>query len=552
MGIVFLIPNSAKSVPKLINFQGSVQKDGKPIEGQGEFKFAIVDNNNNSLWRNDGIKADGEPSNSVVLPIVRGVFSIALGDTTISNMAALQLDLFDNENLFVRIWYESSDGVYEQLTPDVRLTSVGFAIKARTVEVIPDGIVTNNKLDKTLRDEISSNTSKIAKFEQESNSIGSLKGVFASYNREEVGYKRIHSFSEKNWIPLDATNIPTAGSGQAFDGNVNYLFVWGGVVGTENYIKTGAVFNISTSSWSNINTLNAPDSRTSHSGILGNSEFIIWGGLGSNGLVNTGARYQLSDGSWYSMTTNNAPSARFSSTAIWTGSRMLIWGGRNYNGVLNDGGFYDPLTDTWTPLTSSNVLTPRYRNTAILANNKVIMWGGMGPNGTKGDGAIIFINNGVPVTSGMVPMTMIGAPLARSNHSAIWTGDKMIIWGGVNSQRQLYSDGYTFDPVADIWEPISSVNSPSPRELHAAVWTGNEMLIIAGRGSAGALSDAHAYDPTSNSWRQLEGSVGERYGSTAIWTGEKAIVFGGNNSQQPLIAPVITDPNPSIHLFIKK
>ena len=103
MGIVFLIPNSAKSVPKLINFQGSVQKDGKPIEGQGEFKFAIVDNNNNSLWRNDGIKADGEPSNSVVLPIVRGVFSIALGDTTISNMAALQLDLFDNENLFVRI-----------------------------------------------------------------------------------------------------------------------------------------------------------------------------------------------------------------------------------------------------------------------------------------------------------------------------------------------------------------------------------------------------------------------------------------------------------------
>ena len=128
----------------------------------------------------------------------------------------------------------------------------------------------------------------------------------------------------------------------------------------------------------------------------------------------------------------------------------------------------------------------------------------------------------------------------------------MIIWGGVSSQGQLYSDGFMFDPVGNSWTSISSVNAPLARERHAAVWTGSEMVIIAGKGGAGGLSDAHAYDPVSDHWRQLSGNVGARYGSTAAWTGGQIIVFGGENGQQPLISPMKLDPTPAANLFIKE
>jgi hypothetical protein len=78
------------------------------------------------------------------------------------------------------------------------------------------------------------------------------------------------------------------------------------------------------------------------------------------------------------------------------------------------------------------------------------------------------------------------------------------------------------------------------------------MVIIAGRGGAGALSDAHAYDPVSDRWRQLSGNVGARYGSTAVWTGAQVIVFGGENGQQPLSRPMKLDPTPTMNLFIKE
>ena len=186
----------------------------------------------------------------------------------------------------------------------------------------------------------------------------------------------------------------------------------------------------------------------------------------------------------------------------------------------------------------------------------MLIWGGKGITGALGDGGVIPLSDGVPLAvslgGGYIPIATTGSPAPRSRHTAIWTGDRMIIWGGISSQSQFYSDGFMYDPVGKSWTPISSVNAPTARELHSAVWTGTEMVIIAGRGGAGALSDAHAYDPVSDRWRQLSGNVGARYGSTAVWTGAQVIVFGGENGQQPLSRPMKLDPTPTMNLFIKE
>jgi len=54
----------------------------------------------------------------------------------------------------------------------------------------------------------------------------------------------------------------------------------------------------------------------------------------------------------------------------------------------------------------------------------MIIWGGYGAS---------HINTGGkydPVGNSWTATTTTGAPSARSDHTAVWTGTKMIIWGG--------------------------------------------------------------------------------------------------------------------------
>jgi N-acetylneuraminic acid mutarotase len=81
------------------------------------------------------------------------------------------------------------------------------------------------------------------------------------------------------------------------------------------------------------------------------------------------------------------------------------------------------------------------------------------------------------------PITTIGAPISRENHTAIWTGSKMIIWGGYGwgtSDWIGLNTGGIYDPQTDTWFDISITNAPSGRILHTTVWTGSEMIIWGG------------------------------------------------------------------------
>jgi hypothetical protein len=40
-----------------------------------------------------------------------------------------------------------------------------------------------------------------------------------------------------------------------------------------------------------------------------------------------------------------------------------------------------------------------------------------------------------------VPTSTDGAPSARGNHTAVWTGKEMIVWGGTNGATNLESAG---------------------------------------------------------------------------------------------------------------
>jgi hypothetical protein len=85
-----------------------------------------------------------------------------------------------------------------------------------------------------------------------------------------------------------------------------------------------------------------------------------------------------------------------------------------------------------------------------------------------------------PGSDTWAPISTEGAPETRYRHTAVWTGDRMLIWGGNSGGGNELSTGGSYDPVTDHWTPTTTSNAPPPTDEHAAVWTGTRMIVWGG------------------------------------------------------------------------
>ncbi|MEY2523117.1 MAG: hypothetical protein QOJ66_1682, partial [Ilumatobacteraceae bacterium] len=135
---------------------------------------------------------------------------------------------------------------------------------------------------------------------------------------------------------------------------------------------------------------------------------------------------------------------------VWDGSGVVLWGGASYDKALHlqpaaaDGAVYDAATDTWR-----------------------------------------IIDN---------------APIAgRRSATTVWTGSRVVIWGGLDDEGRGLHDGALFDPSSGEWTKMTDAPAEVSAEGSAAVWTGTEVLVWGGpSGSKGA-----AFDPKTEQWRLL-------------------------------------------------
>jgi N-acetylneuraminic acid mutarotase len=173
--------------------------------------------------------------------------------------------------------------------------------------------------------------------------------------------------------------------------------------------------------------------------------------------------------------TTYVPSGRDFHTAVWTGTEMIVWGGYNNGNDLNTGGRYDPTTDGWTATSIVNAPTGRESHTAVWTGNEMIVWGGLGC------GSNCRLNTGArynPTMDSWTATSAANAPSARWDHTALWTGSEMIIWGGTDQTNYLHTGG-RYNPSTDSWTPTGLANVPPGRYHHTAVWTGSEMIVWA-------------------------------------------------------------------------
>ncbi|MGZ3768297.1 MAG: Kelch repeat-containing protein [Bdellovibrio sp.] len=236
---------------------------------------------------------------------------------------------------------------------------------------------------------------------------------------------------------------------------------------------------------------------------------------------------------WFELPSLAAPSPRYNHTAVWTGTKMIVWGGwydfETPSG-RNTGGSYDPSTNSWTAATTISAPTARRNHTAIWTGSKMLIWGGRDSSDSPlGDGAQYD-----PTTDSWTPISTNGAPAARSYHTAVWTGSKMLVWGGQNSSTSPLGDGAQYDPATDTWKPITTSGAPEARVYHTAIWTGSRMIVWGGSTSATTpLNSGGIYDPATDSWQTINSSLPAspmaRYKHSAVWSGSEMLIWGGES-----------------------
>jgi hypothetical protein len=196
------------------------------------------------------------------------------------------------------------------------------------------------------------------------------------------------------------------------------------------------------------------------------------------------------------------------------------------------------LEATWEEIPTAPI-GGRYGHAAVWTGEEMIVWGGL-PGDPDDHGGL---RNGAAFD-----------PLARTwrkvsdeplesgaGRTAVWTGDEMLVWGGESGKDHRRPDnGAAYDPETDRWRELP--RSPHwSLGNHSAIWTGREMIVWGGVGMS-RLGDA--FDPSTGEWRTIAlAPIGGRWHHSAVWSGEEMIVWGGRVGEDLATDAAAYDPD---------
>jgi len=560
-------------VPQIINCQGRVTVGTVNFDGSGQFKFALVNApGTTTFWSNDGTSAAGsEPISAVSLPVIKGLYSVPLGDTAITNMTSIQASVFSNSDVHLRVWFNDGNNGFELLTPDQRIAAVGYAMMAGTV---PDGSITSSKIVAGAVGGAQLAAGAVQASNISDGAVGSSQlaagGTVLSLNPSDPallsqGFVQVSSPTlalsvNGNWGATSTTSAPAAREqGQSAIWTGTEMIIWGGgTFATNTWLNTGGRYNPSTDSWLPTSTTGAPSVRTHHTAVWTGTEMIVWGGSDSAEHLATGARYNPTSDTWTTISNLNAPTGRGDHGVVWTGSEMIVWGGYPYT---NTGARYNPSTDSWTTMTMVNAPEAQANPGMVWTGTEMIVFGG-------GNGSIYVIagRRYNPANDTWTATATLNAPEGRrvwgiSPSTAVWTGSEMFVWGGARSTDfQFLSTGARYNPSTDTWSSTSTINAPAARDFHGVVWTGSQVLVWGGAPNNGTnlggtpINTGGQYLPAADAWiaTPVTGAPTGRRTASTVWTGTEMIVWGGFDGSTPVNTGARFTPSRPVYVYLKQ
>ena len=127
------------------------------------------------------------------------------------------------------------------------------------------------------------------------------------------------------------------------------------------------------------------------------------------------------------------------------------------------------------------------------------------------------------------PSLVTDMPGFRTEACCALAGDEIFIFGGEDSSSNL-NTAIAYNPSTNTYRNLA--NMPGVRSGACCALVGDEIFIFGGTsgGSSGYLSTAIAYNPTTNTYRNLADMPGVRGFACCALVGDEIFIFGGRSS----------------------
>lgn len=211
------------------------------------------------------------------------------------------------------------------------------------------------------------------------------------------------------------------------------------------------------------------------------------------------------------------PHVRARSAAVWTGEQLLLVGGdTSYGGLVHKTVMaYHPATDGWT--CGSDAPFQLGQGAAVWAGDRLYGWGRLAA-------ATYHPATDSWRTLPTPPMVAYeAAPVAM-----VWTGTELLVWGSTDRSRRATAAGAAYDPATQTWRELP--DAPIVINQGEGVWTGTELIVYGARldgnnNSSTRSSVGAAYSPATDTWRELAPFDLSPQAASIAWTGEVLIAW---------------------------
>jgi hypothetical protein len=219
------------------------------------------------------------------------------------------------------------------------------------------------------------------------------------------------------------------------------------------------------------------------------------------------------------------PEQRSGDTWVWAGSELLLAGGcdpeemedrcRKTRTVYA----FDPAIGSWESVQPS--LSPMADADAVWTGAEAIF---LETGGEEGPivGEAYEPSSDTWRSIGQAPISQAyGAVL-------VWTGDELIVWGGGDRDDSRTSEGAVYDPTSNSWRRIA--DAPIGLNLASGIWTGREMIVFGSllshaNRAPSSTSLGEAYDPTTDTWRELPASALSPQATSAALVDDRMVAW---------------------------
>jgi N-acetylneuraminic acid mutarotase len=227
------------------------------------------------------------------------------------------------------------------------------------------------------------------------------------------------------------------------------------------------------------------------------SQMIEWGGGCCGDFIGHGDAYRPSTNAWRKLPASPLV-GRQAAAGVWTGKEMVIVGGFAEDPdtgsiTFRDAAAYNPVTRTWRRLPP--MPAARRDAKAVWDGRDVLVVGGRRPADPVGSIPAVVGEKTAGARSEVLPRGVFAyrpstnrwrllrpMPRGRVGHAAVWTGTRVIVWGGIVERAGASFTPRTtlsFDPFRNVWTTLAP--SPVPgRTDPTAVWTRREMIVAGG------------------------------------------------------------------------